>query len=121
MLLICGNNVVSWADYQRAILVSFSWSQRSLEPRIVQYIPQARMLVKFPISQAIERFGKQRCKDQRDKVYGILNLVKNCCRDAITVDYTMELLQILEMVAMHIVEYHLDAYLIEKLDNYKNE
>ena len=55
--------------------------------------------------------SKSQCEDMRDKVFGVLSLSKQCCREAIPPDYTKTLTEICEDILVHQLVQHPDVKL----------
>jgi hypothetical protein len=49
------------------------------------------------------------CKDEKDKVFGLLSLSESCCRDSMPVEYSRSAFELYNKAFSHHVEYHLDA------------
>lgn len=65
-----------------------------------------QLITQYSMVQLILRWKTSKCKDPRDKVYGLYNLASDCCRDAIVVDYAMSISQLANMVARHYSQEH---------------
>jgi hypothetical protein len=57
------------------------------------------------IGNLTTKFRESACQDSRDKIFGILSLSYNCCRQAVCVDYGMSLIQVIVLVLEHQVEH----------------
>jgi hypothetical protein len=61
---------------------------------------------KQSVDQLLSTFSGACCSEIRDKVFGILSLVPECCQKAISVDYTAQLLDICQGVLTHRIFVH---------------
>ena len=54
-----------------------------------------------PLMSLFEDYGNSICQDRRDKVYGLLSIASDCCKNAITVDYSSTWQKVYYNVLLH--------------------
>jgi hypothetical protein len=64
------------------------------------------------IFQLCSIYGKARCEDQRDKIFGLLGITSSCCSRAIQVDYSAPLSELAQVVLLHHICDHQDGSLM---------
>ncbi|PMD16130.1 HET-domain-containing protein [Hyaloscypha hepaticicola] len=78
---------------------------------------QTRNGTRATLLDLIATFLHAGCKDERDKIFGLLSLSKSCCRDSMPVEYSRSAYDLHNEAFSHHVEYHLD---VESSDVYKS-
>jgi hypothetical protein len=61
------------------------------------------------IVQLCSIYGKAKCEDPRDRVFGLLGIASSCCSRAIQVDYSSTLPEVAQAVLLHHIYDHRDG------------
>ncbi|KAL8774318.1 MAG: hypothetical protein Q9209_001069 [Squamulea sp. 1 TL-2023] len=97
-IIVCGDSIMSWAEFCRAILYLFMRGLPGEIPRLVKTISQAHEIIvtqdQSPLLDVLRRTKDAQCSDPRDKIYGVLNLTKESERLGIRPDYTKTTLEV---------------------------
>jgi hypothetical protein len=62
-----------------------------------------------PLLDLMAIFLHAACKDEKNKVFGLLSLSNSCCRDSMPVEYSRSAYDLYNKAFSHHVEYHLDV------------
>jgi hypothetical protein len=63
------------------------------------------------ILQLCSIYGKAKCEDQRDKIFGLLGIASSCCSKDIRVDYSSTLPELAQAVLLHHIHEHQNGVL----------
>ncbi|KAL8848583.1 MAG: hypothetical protein Q9221_006416 [Calogaya cf. arnoldii] len=109
--VICGDDTISWEDLCKAIYALFL----QLKPEHIQglkkSVDRAAQIVlmddRLSLKEILERTKDAQCSDQRDKIYGLLNLVAESQKFGIQPDYTKTTVEVFrDLMLTSIFEYH---------------
>ncbi|KAL8788724.1 MAG: hypothetical protein Q9213_001538 [Squamulea squamosa] len=97
-IIVCGDNIMSWAEFCKAILYLYLRRLPGQIPGFVKTISQALQISiledQSSLTDILRRTKDAQCSDPRDKIYGVLNLVKESKRLGIRPDYTKTIVEV---------------------------
>jgi hypothetical protein len=67
------------------------------------------------LAELVLRFKGSKCEDSRDKVFSLLSMARDCCRNAVPANYSASLQEICNTLIVHHIVWHID--LTEKTHN----
>ncbi|KAF5681214.1 heterokaryon incompatibility protein [Fusarium heterosporum] len=88
--LQCGAAVISWPIFRRAVLCLQSKIRMPLErlrPRLMEVRNLSDYALELNLSRLVRRHRDRKCKDPRDKIYGLLSLLTPAFASQIHIDY----------------------------------
>lgn len=94
-MIRCGHDEISICHFRRSVEV-LSWNE-NLAPKLEFLAQKADDLVYISsqaLTDVLDSSRKRKCKDPRDKAYGILSLAPRDFARKITVDYTLSIAQV---------------------------
>ncbi|KAI4137257.1 MAG: hypothetical protein LQ341_005222, partial [Variospora aurantia] len=108
--MICGHSTISWEQFRKAILSLYRRRKPDRVPDLHRTVTRAWQICNLndqPSLRTILRRTKDaKCSDQRDRIYGVLNLVQENQRLGIQPDYTKTTLEVFrDMMVNSIFEY----------------
>ncbi|KAL9034023.1 MAG: hypothetical protein Q9180_005635 [Flavoplaca navasiana] len=99
-VVICGNSTMSWQNFCKAII---SFIQRPYWEKIPNFLKNLQLswlLCKpksgLTLQTVLKDSRNAKCSDQRDRIYGVLSLVKESERFEIEPDYTKTTVQVFQ-------------------------
>lgn len=88
--LQCGSSVISWPIFRRAVLCLQSKIRIPLEKlrhRLMEVCNLSDYALDFNLSRLVRRHRGRKCKDPRDKIYGLLSLLTPVFTSKIQISY----------------------------------
>ncbi|KAL9036475.1 MAG: hypothetical protein Q9180_004280, partial [Flavoplaca navasiana] len=103
-VVTCGNNTMSWQNFCKAIISLVRRPNWASIPNLHKNIEQSWQLCKPKRVQTLQSILQQtryvKCSDQRDRIYGVLNLIEESDRLGIKPDYTKTTVQVFQDVTL---------------------
>lgn len=114
--LICGYASLRWDCFRKAIFLLAQKRMPSSLPGILPAISRARRIGslrdRLSITTALQATTYAQCSDQRDRVYGILELMEKSARPDIQPDYTKSTVDVFRDLMLTMAIYHQDLSLL---------
>lgn len=110
VLVQCGHNILSWDRLARVLQINDNVLRLpSYRAKALRFLASSGYFNEEGITlyKLISIYSVQESKEPRDRVFALLNLAEECCQSAITVDYSLPLVDILLKVAIHHASEHL--------------
>ncbi|KAI4187128.1 MAG: hypothetical protein LQ348_004135 [Seirophora lacunosa] len=109
-MIVCGDNTISWGDFRKAVVSLYRRRKPDRVPDLHRTVTRAWQISNLgdqPSLRTILRRTKDaQCSDQRDRIYGVLNLVQEKERLGIQPDYTKTTAEVFrDMMVTSIFEY----------------
>ncbi|KAL8837564.1 MAG: hypothetical protein Q9176_005620 [Flavoplaca citrina] len=99
-IVICGDSTMSWQNFCKAIVSLIQRPNLASIPNLQINIEQSWLLCRpkrgLTLPSILQGNRHARCSDQRDRIYGVLNLVEESARLGIKPDYTKTTVQVFQ-------------------------
>ena len=119
--LVCGSTSMPWDSFRKALCLLAQKPKPSSLPGILHAIVRAWRICKLrdslSIKTVLETTTQAQCSDQRDRVYGILELIAKRSRPSIQPDYTKTTVDVFRDLMLTMAIFHQDLSLLTLCKN----
>ena len=103
-IVICGDSTMSWQDFCKAIASLLQRPNKTSIPNLLKNIELSWQICRpkrdLMLQPILQETRDAKCSDQRDRIYGVLNLVEESNRLGIKPDYTKTTVQVFQDVML---------------------
>ena len=114
--LVCGNTSMPWDCFRKAVFLLVEKRMPSSLPGILSAITRAWSICslrdQLSITTVLKTTTNAQCSDQRDRVYGILELIEKSSRPNIQPDYTKTTVDVFRDLMLTMAIFHQDLSLL---------
>ncbi|KAL8719837.1 MAG: hypothetical protein Q9225_003215 [Loekoesia sp. 1 TL-2023] len=114
--LMCGFSSMTWDSFRKAILLLVEKRQPSSLPGFLTAVTRAWRIAslrdRLSIAEVLEITTNARCSDQRDRVYGVLELIWKAARPNLQPDYTKSTAEVFQDLMLVMLLTHRDLSLL---------